>query len=72
MKLTPWFPPEVKPVRKGVYEIRDDSLGMTFYAYWSGYFFGGGMCERQDAADARWAFTINDSVSAWRGLAEKP
>ena len=43
MKLTPWFPGDVKPVRVGVYQ-RDYS-GTTFschrsqYCYWNGKFW---------------------------------
>ncbi len=72
MKLTPWFPPEIKPVHVGVYEIRDDMLKQTFFAYWNGLFFGSGMRKRQDAANSRWSHQLNEFVHAWRGLAEKP
>ena len=45
MKLTPWFPGTVKPVRVGVYE-RDFSgtyagnLPGLHYCYWNGKFWG--------------------------------
>ena len=35
MKLTPWFPGTVKPVRVGVYE-RQYRTGDFGYCYWSG------------------------------------
>ena len=35
MKLTPWFPGTVKPVRAGVYE-RDYGRGWRSYNYWNG------------------------------------
>ena len=41
MKLTPWFPGDVKPVREGVYE-RDyiNASPGKFYCYWNGKFWG--------------------------------
>jgi len=34
MKKTNWYPPHIKPVRVGLYEVgRDD---FHIYAYWSG------------------------------------
>jgi hypothetical protein len=35
MKLTPWFPGTVKPVRVGVYE-REYRTGDVGYCYWNG------------------------------------
>jgi hypothetical protein len=38
MKLTPWFPGDVKPVRVGVYERQYFREQLeTRYSYWSGY-----------------------------------
>lgn len=34
LKLTPWYPADVKPVRKGVYDTQ--SQGGDGYAYWDG------------------------------------
>ena len=34
-KMTPWFPPHIKPVHKGVYETKDPFWG-TFYSNWNG------------------------------------
>lgn len=33
-KLTPWFPPDVEPVREGVYQLLNTSTGREFYARW--------------------------------------
>ena len=57
-KLTPWFPPEIKPVRKGWYECR--CCTDTFY--WTGERWlmmpGGGFSSIQNIS--------------WRGLASPP
>lgn len=62
-KVTPWFPPEVKPVREGWYEA-------TLYPAWvrSGYpkYKWNGKC---------WTFgaiAVKDQQRHWRGLASKP
>ena len=41
MKLTDWFPPEVKPVRVGVYQrdYQDDFPEIPSYSYWNGEAF---------------------------------
>ena len=41
MKLTPWFPASVVPVRVGVYEVRDQHIDTSHcFAYWDGDRFG--------------------------------
>ena len=38
-KMTKWFPPHIKPVRKGVYEVKFTPKGLYesyFYAMWNG------------------------------------
>jgi len=38
-KMTPWFPPHIKPVRKGVYEVINGyrlSHTLPIYARWDG------------------------------------
>ena len=34
--MTPWFPPRIKPVREGVYEVKFCSDGDICYAAWNG------------------------------------
>jgi hypothetical protein len=41
--LTPWFPPHVKPVRVGVYQVEDDRIEpkileniRPIFSYWNG------------------------------------
>lgn len=69
-KLTPWFPPDVKPVRKGIYEIKTP-FGQRYstwlgnkWSYWSA-----------DLDKAKGMSGIGDhglNRYHWRGLAEKP
>ena len=65
MKLTPWFPPEVKPVRVGMYQCKM-CIGMNFSRdlhYWNG---------------ENWWYARNHILGdplrnvTWRGLARKP
>lgn len=68
-RLTPWFPPEVKPVRFGIYE-RLWSDG-PLYALWNGKHWKTSWGTPDVAAR-------NSSIGSgvqnlpWRGLAEKP
>lgn len=69
MKLTPWFPPEVKPVRVGVYiaTVRKPSV---FYRYWDGESWLCGSFDQQLANASRpdWY----GPPIHWRGLAKQP
>lgn len=70
-KLTPWFPGEVKPVRRGVYERFTPTESTPTFQHWNGEFWGfRGSCI-DDAAHG-----IDKSVfqfeHKWRGLASKP
>lgn len=39
--LTPWFPPDVKPVHEGVYEIKNPIPARTSgYSHWDGKQWG--------------------------------
>lgn len=40
MRLTPWYPGDVKPVREGVYERRRIGVGTPYYSYWNGRWWG--------------------------------
>lgn len=70
VKLTRWFPGDVKPARVGLYELRRWVMPLlragtiANCAHWDG---------------ERWCFGLDRSVSvdvtsedAWRGLAEQP
>lgn len=60
-KLTPWYPPEIKPVRKGCYHRKwGNNLMLT--SVWNGQSW-------RTIAGARSGWGQN---LPWRGLAEKP
>lgn len=73
MKLTPWFPGSVKPVREGVYQQMDGWGSLLGYQYWDGSYWH------------LWGPSIDSAVlmyrnahpsvcqdDKWRGLSEKP
>jgi hypothetical protein len=74
--LTSWFPPDVPPVRVGVYEVNDAECLFPedkWYAYWDGNKFGWRDCTGPDAAfSARGNGTFLPERTVWRGLARKP
>lgn len=67
-KYTDWFPPEIKPVHVGVYELED--LPYPFH-YWDGarWFGAGARGEkiRLYAEQVDYGCRVR-----WRGLSEKP
>ena len=70
MKLTPWFSPDVNPVRAGVYEVKQDDTS-AWYRRWDGedWYVGG--------PTPGWASNAvialdNGHRAPWRGLAEEP
>lgn len=68
-KLTPWFPGNVKPVRKGVYQRRAGFLGS--YSYWNGRFWCLGDNTPLAAKDSVAISYASEAQSAlWRGLAQ--
>ena len=69
MKLTPWYPPYVVPVRKGVYEVRQPG----WYSYWNGEGFNWQDCKGPEQAYVnRSSFTACSPRQSWRGLAKEP
>ena len=66
MKLTPWFPKTVKPVRPGAYQV--DYAGN--YSYWTGDSWCLPVCDRHLALRIRQLSSIQ--ARTWRGLAEEP
>lgn len=69
MKLTPWYPPEVKPVRVGVYQ-RNLGEGSPTYSRWNGreWKFSRPTADEADEQTFRSLWQYMD----WRGLAEPP
>jgi hypothetical protein len=70
MKLTPWFPGNVKPVRPGVYQQMCGFNRDVGYQYWDGKVWGLWSRTIEGARHDGWpASPQNDP---WRGLAEEP
>jgi hypothetical protein len=71
MKLTPWFPPDTKPVRPGIYMVEATNL---WWRYWDGerWHFGVSVSEEVPAPTraSKWNIAPNQNV-AWRGCAEE-
>ncbi len=73
-KVTGWYPPEITPVHKGVYEVDDQFVNGPALSYWNGERF----CFRT------WNSTVTETKAQaveptslpartfWRGLARKP
>jgi len=61
MNKTNWYPPHIKPVRVGLYEVGSDDIHV--YAYWCGKFWRLSLDKR-----ITWA---NQHLS-WRGLTHEP
>jgi hypothetical protein len=69
-KYTNWFPPEIKPVREGVYEV---SLGRFYshtYAYWNGNRWGWAALSVATATTDKATAGASQDKS-WRGLTKK-
>jgi hypothetical protein len=65
MKKTEWFPPHIKPVRKGHYECRRPGFPYTLgLDYWNGTFW----CE---ARSKKPFSTSLQNTYEWRGLKEE-
>lgn len=58
-KLTPWFPADVKPTRKGVYQCRE---GRQYYWFWDGRVWR--------SSEFGWECVLQRRE--WRGLASDP
>jgi hypothetical protein len=73
VKLTPWFPAKVKPVKVGVYQSKKPFL--SWYRYWDGeYWHSGGTTPMAAKNYANMAGSRFDETppEPWRGLAEEP
>jgi hypothetical protein len=71
-KLTPWFAPEIKPVREGVY-IAQPEIGpdmSPIYSYWNGEYWCIDSFSMNRAGERRIRSYLQKRV--WRGLAKKP
>ena len=68
-KYTPWFPADVMPVRRGVYEV-DALSGIRWYRRWDGKVWFSGDNTPENAASSKCPLVMN--AHPWRGLAEPP
>ena len=62
MKLTKWYPADIKPVRIGWYETKRQNGQISTFKWW---FDGNKWRAGQDD------FVCNEQNRVWRGLAEK-
>ena len=70
MELTPWFPADIKPVRKGVYEAGSPFIPPWFFR-WNGTKWDG-WGESVDFAEIHEPDDVCLQEFRWRGLARKP
>jgi hypothetical protein len=68
-ELTDWFPPEIKPVRIGVYQRQFSNY--SSYSWWNGKHFSIGR-EFPSALDIHSAQESVFQNKPWRGLSVKP
>jgi hypothetical protein len=68
MKYTTWFPHDVKPVRAGVYEIKESGL-LRWYRRWSGKRWYVGSSSVDEAAKETEELLYTNEM--WRGLAKE-
>lgn len=64
MNITDWYPPHIKPVRKGVYITRKN--GLVFFQYWTGRFWNTRMGTLR-GADLIKHKSIHQDVE-WKGI----
>jgi len=64
MILTDWYPPSIKPVRKGVYITRKN--GFIFFQYWTGKFWNTRMGTIDGACLIKFR-SIHQDVE-WKGI----
>lgn len=67
-KVTPWFPPSIKPVHIGAYKTNNGRLG---FSYWNGLAWG---VQSSSPLTAHIYKTTRGATQdkQWRGLAVKP
>lgn len=70
-ELTVWFPAEIKPARKGVYETQfrnGQRLPLQGYSHWNGRFWGDTSQDIKNALARR--HIEGHPKKSWRGLAK--
>ena len=74
-KVTGWFPPHIKPVHVGVYQVKFNNGPRAYegYAFWCGGW--GSLSTTRDGAERFFISIGTDGAhqnKTWRGLAEDP
>lgn len=69
-ETTPWYPPEIKPARKGMYQKLVCST--VCWSYWSGRHWGWTCAVKKDAYRFRSIRHKVDIEYIWRGLLSRP
>lgn len=71
--LTSWFPPDVKPRRKGIYQTNTypDSKLVPVFQYWNGREWGFFSIIFERAYERRFTRSVRQA-SQWRGLNKRP
>jgi hypothetical protein len=73
VKVTGWYQPQQKPVRRGVYErwynFNDHKL-LMLYSFWNGIDFGYG-CGTPKAAKQKRGMKSPEQNLRWRGIAKE-
>ena len=70
-KMTNWFHPHIKPVHKGVYEVKDPFWG-TMYSNWNGKSWDVGCVYVSSSFVPSYRHRKSDHQNKyWRGLTEK-
>lgn len=68
MRVTPWFPADIKPVHVGVYETQCGVFGDS-YRYWDGQRWSVARMNPVLAFDSR-SWVARNQSPRWRGLAQ--
>ena len=72
-EMTGWLPPHIKPVRKGIYQIKYTSLStnpnLGLYATWNGFRWSSGSFNKRDSYHQQFYGAIQEKY--WRGFTEE-
>ena len=64
MKLTPWYPPDIKPIRKGVYITKKNNI--IYFQHWTGRYWNTRMGTIDGAGNVKLK-SIHQDVY-WKGI----
>lgn len=67
MKLTEWFPPNIKPVHIGIYNTSIPGNTDQFYSYWNGELWSGGYFKFAEAEKYNKMIGMTQ-YKQWRGV----